>query len=171
MNTNGIKRKELQIVVANSRPTIYLAGPISGLTYGESTTWRENFAEDVYPAIQCFSPMRYKSYLDVGGVIKDQYDQATTGPLSTQKGIMTRDFFDCTRADLIVANLLDSKKVSIGTCMEMAWAFSKFTPVIAIMEDEGNPHDHAMIRETIGFRVNNVAEAISVARAILVTEV
>ena len=152
-------------------PSIYLAGPISGLSYKDCTQWREDFARAVEPSIQCYSPMRYKSYLSNEGVIKDQYDQITTTPLSTQKGIMTRDFFDCERADVIVANLLNSKKVSIGTCMEMAWAFQNHTPVIAIMEEKDNPHDHAMIRETIGFRVTNVKEAIELAKAILITSV
>ena len=151
--------------------TVYLAGPISGLNFNESTWWRQTIAKELKDEIECFSPMRYKSYLADGGIIRDHYDQATTSPLSTQKGIMTRDFFDCQRADLIIANLLDSRKVSIGTCMEMAWAFAKHTPVIAIMEEEGNPHDHAMIRETIGFRVTTVEEAIELAKAILVTTV
>lgn len=51
--------------------------------------------------------------------------------------------------------------------MEIAWAYQARIPVVAIMESENNPHEHGMIREAIGFRVETVDEAINVVRAIL----
>lgn len=145
---------------------IYLAGPISGLLYNESTDWRTRVASAL-PGIECLSPLRFKTYLDTNEIIRDSYDQEAVSPLSTGRGIMTRDFFDCNRADLVIANLLDLKKVSIGTAMEIAWTYAKHTPLIAIMEPNDNLMDHAMIREAIGFRVETEEAAIEVARAIL----
>ena len=153
------------------KPKIYLAGPITGLSYKESTQWRTDFQNAVYPRIECFSPLRFKSYLSSEKVILDVYDQETYSVLSTQRGVMTRDYFDCTRADMIVANLLNTAKPSLGTVMEIAWAYQARIPVVSIMEKEGNPHDHGMIREAIGFRVETIQEAIDVVNAILLPEI
>ena len=109
--------------------------------------------------------MRGKEFLKSEGIITDSYEEA--GPFATQRGIMTRDFFDCTRSNLTVANLLGAKSVSIGTCMEIAWTFMHRIPLIVIMEKEGNIHNHPMIREAIGFQVASVKEAAFIAETIL----
>lgn len=141
----------------------YLAGPISGLSYEESTDWRNYFATLV-PRIQCLSPMRGKGYLEREAKIAHDYPEIV---LSCQRGIMTRDFFDCLRADAVTVNLLGAKVPSLGTVMEMAWAYQARIPVIAIMEPEGNPHEHPMIRESIGFRVATLEEAAHVLNVVL----
>jgi len=40
-------------------------------------------------------------------------------------------------------------------------------PIITIMEDKGNVHDHNFVREVSGFRLNNLEEGILVARNLL----
>lgn len=142
---------------------IYLAGPISGNTYQECTNWRVDFADLMPESVTCLSPMRGKEFLQVVGEIDGAYPEL--GPLASSRGIITRDFFDCTRSDIIVANLL-TEKISIGTVMEIAWAFQSRTPVIAIMEP-GNVHEHPMIDEAIGFRVTSLVHAASIAEIIL----
>ncbi len=72
---------------------------------------------------------------------------------------MLRDSFDVRTADALVVNLTGAKKVSIGTVMEIAWAWEKRTPVIAIVE-EGNIHEHSMLYEAIGWRVTTLDEAM-----------
>ena len=144
--------------------TIYLAGPISGCSYDGCTSWREAFKSLVPESVQCLSPMRGKDYLEQEQVIDGSYPGHV---LSCSRGIMTRDFFDCTRADVVVVNLLDSARVSIGTVMEIAWAYAKHTPTIVIMEPTGNLHEHPMIAEAIGFRVETMEQAAHVAKVIL----
>lgn len=146
------------------KPRIYLAGPISGCTYGECTDWRGHFEVLVGSGVQCLSPMRGKGYLARETSIGDNYPQHV---MSSQRGITTRDFYDCTRADLVLVNFLGAKAVSIGTVLEVAWAFSARIPLIAVMEPEGNLHDHGMVRECIGFRVETLEEAAHVARVVL----
>jgi nucleoside 2-deoxyribosyltransferase len=80
---------------------------------------------------------------------------------------MTRDYFDCQNCDVILANLLSTKIVSIGTVMECAWAYAFNKPLIMVMEEEGNLHEHAMLREATGFRVSTIDDAILIANSIL----
>lgn len=143
----------------------YLAGPISGTSYDECVDWREHAVEELARhGILGMSPMRGKAYLKGLQQIGDSYPGTS---MSSTRGIMTRDFFDCTRADVLIVNLLGAKKVSIGTVMEIAWAWQARIPVIVAMENEGNLHDHGMISEAIGFRVQTLEEALQVAVAVL----
>lgn len=145
-------------------PSVYTAGPISGLSYDASEAWRDEFRAIVEPRIRCFSPLRCKQFLRQQGVIEQSY--AGLSPLATDRGIMTRDHFDCSRADAIVCNLSGVNRVSIGTVMECAWAFAYRKPLILVMEP-GNVHDHPMLREATGFQVETVEEAALLTLSVL----
>ena len=80
---------------------------------------------------------------------------------------MTRDHNDCKTADMIVCNFLGATRISIGTCMEIAFSYAYKVPLLMIMEPSGNPHDYLMIREAIGFRVTKLEDAAAVAMSIL----
>lgn len=143
--------------------SIYMAGPISGLTYGESEAWRDEFTSYFEGTnIRCLSPLRAKTYLHDAGVLEQSYSH----PLSTDRGIMMRDHWDCQRSTLIVCNLIGVERVSIGTVMEIAWAYAYGKPLIMMM-DEKSSHDHPMIREAINFRAATVEEAAHIALALL----
>lgn len=143
----------------------YLAGPISGLSYDASVDWREEAVQQLKKYnILGMSPMRGKGYLKGLQKIADSYEGIS---MSSTRGIMTRDYFDCTRADILIVNFLGAQKVSIGTVMEVAWAYQNHTPVIVIIEPEGNVHDHGMMNEVFGFRVGSLEEAVTVAAAVL----
>lgn len=147
------------------RPTVYLAGPITGQTYSGATDWRDFAKENLNTVgIDAFSPMRGKQYLLQETSIGDAYEASI---LSTSKAIMTRDFFDCQRCDMLMVNFREAERVSIGTCMEIAWAYANRKPVVLIIENRGNLHDHAMIREACGYRVDRVEDAISVCKSVL----
>lgn len=145
---------------------VYLAGPITGLTYDGTTEWRDHAIKVLKEkGITGLSPMRHKDYLHGTTTIADTYEDKV---MSSQRGIYARDKFDCERADVVLVNLLGAKRVSIGTVMEIAWATANNNPVVLVMEDEGNIHDHALLREACPFRVNNLDEALSVVIRILV---
>jgi hypothetical protein len=147
---------------------IYLAGPISGLNYDGATSWRVHVRREIEyqsgNAIACASPMRHKEYLTGEVAIGDSYEDTV---LSSQRGIFHRDKFDATRCDLLFVNLLGATKVSIGTVMEIAWANGRDIPIVLAMEKEGNPHEHAMLREACAFRCPTVEEAMHVAMKVL----
>lgn len=151
------------------QPTVYLAGPITGLNFAGATDWRNEVSAELRGrGIRAFSPMRCKEYLaQVGTISGHGRDYAHLGTLSTPRAVMTRDRFDATRCDVLFANLLAADRVSIGTVMEIAWADAHRVPIVCAIEPEGNPHDHMMISEAIGFRVTSLDEAIAITAAIL----
>lgn len=143
---------------------VYLAGPITGQSYGSATDWRAHAKSYLATYdIQTISPLRHKPYLSEEQLIKDSYENY---PLSSRKGTTTRDRFDAMRADVLLANVLGAEKVSIGTVMEIAWADSKRIPIILVMDDK-NIHDHGMLRECAGFIVGTLPDGLDIARAIL----
>lgn len=143
---------------------IYLAGPISGLTFEGAQDWRTEFSNGISSEIQCYSPLRGKDYLKMRGPLEGSYDEF---PLSTDQGITARDRFDCMGSDLVVFNLLGASRISIGTMIELGWADAARNPAILIMEKTGNPHEHPMVRLTTQFRVGNLKDAAAIAEIIL----
>jgi nucleoside 2-deoxyribosyltransferase len=154
-----------------NKKLVYLAGPITGLSYGEARHgWREEF-DDILRTmdvnndhIQCLSPMRGKDHLKALQAIKgteSAYDTA----MSRGSGIVCRDRFDVTRhCDVMVANFLGAKVASVGTCIELGWADAARVPIIVVIEDDGkdvgNPHDHLMAMGVAGYRVSTLEEAV-----------
>lgn len=149
--------------------TVYLAGPITGLNYEGATDWRNQaIATLAEVGVKGLSPMRGKEYLS--GVKEFTSDGDMYGALSvmsSNRGIMTRDRFDAVRCDVLLVNLLGAPRVSIGTVMEIAWADACRTPIVCVMEPEGNIHDHGMVKEAIGFRVATLLEGLRIVAAIL----
>jgi hypothetical protein len=155
----------------SDRPSVYLAGPIKGLAYAGATSWREGAAARFADlGIDAFSPMRAKSYLkplaDVGGdTLKDAYAEY---PLSTMKAILHRDYRDCTQCSAVLMYLLGAERVSLGSVMEVAWAFAARVPTVLVMEPgKVNVHEHGLLVEACGFRVTTLEEGIATVSAII----
>lgn len=145
--------------------TVYLAGPISGLDHKGCTDWRQYVVDNLPAGVVGFSPMRAKQYLENAGTLEGSYEDF---PLSSQRGIYARDKYDCERTDIVLVNLMGAKTVSIGTMMELGWATGVNTPIVLVMEEEGNIHDHPMVREACPFIVQDLDTAIDVIGAILI---
>ena len=148
--------------------SVYLAGPITGLDYGGATDWRRDAIQSLAEAgIVGLSPMRGKEYLSHLEPISGTGEEyAHMGLLSLPRGVMTRDRWDATRADVVLVNLLGAKRVSIGTVMEIAWADAKRIPIIGIMEP-GNVHEHMMLNEALGYKVETLDEGLHIAKVML----
>jgi len=143
---------------------VYLAGAIKGQTYDGCTYWRDYAKQKLSEwSIIGVSPMRAKEHLSKYEVISDQYQDV----MCCSRGIITRDRYDLMNCDIILANLLGLESISIGTVGEFFWADAFRKPVIAVMEKKGNPHDHIMIQEIVGFRVETLDEGLLVAKNIL----
>lgn len=148
---------------------VYLAGPISGLTFKGCIAWRQYAARRLAKnGIKALTPLRGKEYLSKFGILSSHGREYTgEGVLATARGVMTRDRFDATRCDVLFVNLLQAKTVSIGTMMEIAWADLKRTPIVCVMEATGNVHEHMMLEQAIGFRLETLDEALSIVESVL----
>lgn len=147
---------------------VYLAGPIAGHTFDSAQDWRSEFAAQMPPSIICYSPLRGKRYVGKPGtaINVDTYNH----PLANDRSLMVRDFWDCQTADLIVAHLGDATAPSLGTCMELAFAYTMHKPVVATLLN-GGPHDHPMVREAITHRASSLKEAAEIVRFILLPNI
>jgi len=148
-----------------SKPSVYLAGAITGLSYDGATDWRDQAMQIFASAgIDAFSPLRSKTYLLQETSVEDCYDDIV---MSSQRGIYARDFFDCRARDALFVNLLGAERVSIGTVMEIAWAAAYEKPIILVMEKENNIHEHAMLREACPFRVETLKDGYHIMKSLL----
>jgi hypothetical protein len=150
-----------------SKPTIYLSGPIAGTDFKECTTWRDYVASQL-KEFKCLDPMRGKSYLKGAGPISDDVTKNTKGfkeYLASDQAIMTRDSWDSFTCSAMFVNFLQVKKVSIGTCMEIAWGFQRRIPMVICM-DKGNLHDHPMIRAASPFIVSDIDTGIRLMKTL-----
>lgn len=170
---------------------VYLAGPITGASWNQSEDWRDELkalAEEsvVYHTtglrmgpfadVKFYSPLRGKDYLRNESEIGDSYSQFK---FSTPHAIMIRDHHDVQTCDVVIANLTGATRVSIGTVMEIAWAYAYRKPVICIMEPAEkqvtgfepsvgkNIHEHSMLNEAIYYRAESVEEALMALNHIL----
>ena len=152
------------------RPLVYLAGGIAGLAGAEATDWRTDAAYLLARRdVECLDPMRAKLHLAHQKRISDNFnDYANAGVFFTSRGIMTRDFNDVKRCDALLVNLLGLTRPSLGTVMELGWAYAMQKPAVVVMEAECNPHDlHPMIHEAISFRVETMGEGVDVVATVL----
>lgn len=147
---------------------VYLAGPITGLSYTSANEWRLDVLDSATKdgrlrGCEFFSPLRGKKYLTHETVLSDNYPQHA---MSSSKAIMQCGYYDVQTADALIVNFIGASTVSIGTVMEVAWAHQRRIPVIAIMED-GNVHEHSMMNEAIWWKVTTVNQALELLATLI----
>lgn len=148
--------------------SVYLAGPISGSSYGAAVGWREQakllfrrYSGD----IEVFSPMRAKEYLHQETNLSAlMYPDLNA--MGTMKAITARDRFDCMNADVILMYLRGATRVSIGTMIEVGWADAARVPICLVMEKD-NVHDHGMVIECASWQVETLEEAVDISAKFL----
>ena len=153
----------IESCLAPSKKLLFLAGPLTGLSYEEALAWRTEVERKLPSDIVAFSALRKKHYLSDETVLKDSYADR---PLSTPRGTITRDRNDVLRCDALFVNLLGAKQVSVGTMFELAWADLKRIPIVIVME-QGNINDHAFVREVAGYVAQSIDEGIDIAVSVL----
>ena len=148
-------------VTNKSRYKVYLAGGIGGLSYGAATDWREAATKYLDEHnIDGISPMRAKEFLK-GQMIDDQQEHMDV--MATRNAITQRDRWDTTRCDLVILNLLDESRFSIGTCIEIGQADMARVPMILVCQEGGEFDNHPMVSRICGFKVRSIEEALELA--------
>ena len=150
-----------------NKPIVYLAGPIAGLTYAGSNSWREGVALALGSDVKVLSPMRNKEALKDVGVLTGTVEYGHLDVMSTSVPVFARDQFDVARADVLFVNLLWAEKVSIGTVFEIGAAVTLGKIVVLVMEDEGNVHEHLFVTTGASIRVNNLGDGVYATRSFI----
>ena len=146
---------------------VYLGTVITDLTMEEARwSWQPDFEEMLHPHIHSFSPLRGYDHGEVySGVITTKCYK--DNPLTTDEGIVRQDYADVESADALVMMYLGAKARSIGMSGEVAWAWAMHKPIIIIMEESGNPNDHAFIRAQASHRVTSFSKAADILNRLL----
>ena len=136
---------------------VYLAGPISGLSYDEAVERRRAAARRLAELGHVtVSPMRGKEHLRR---VRKLRPEGYRHPASTAHAIVERDSWDVKRCDVLLADLTGARIVSIGTVAEIAWGWLLHKYVIVVMEQE-NVHRHAFIEQCASLVCETTDEAV-----------
>ncbi len=144
--------------------TVYLAGPVRGLGYEDTVSWRQDAVKFLAPEITCISPMRGKDSLKGKTINEDTWEK--DNPIFTHKGIVRRDFFDVSRCDLVLVNFLDAQEHSTGTLVEIGYATALDKPIIIAMEAD-NRHVHPFVTENAMYVVDTLEKALILTKLTL----
>ena len=143
------------------KPLVYLAGPISGLSFGVANYWRTVVTSLLAPGIGTINPLRGKERLsDMETITSGEVDGF---PDCSDNAIVTRDRFDLQRADAVLFNLLLETPRYTGTLVEYGWADAWRKPIITVAQIPG-PWDHPFIRHLSGWIVPVPLAAVYVLR-------
>ena len=145
-----------------NRPSVYLSGPITGCSYTDAVQWREHVTSQLAAwGIHCYDPMRHNDR--VFSVDETHFEKG----IASAEALYARDLLDVDRCTCLIVYLKGATIISIGTMFEMAWAAKVNKPVILVMEDKGNIHDHPFVTQAATKRVDTLDEAIELAKQVL----
>lgn len=110
--------------------TIYLAGPMTGLSFSEYNDWRVSLSGYLYDAAEGYSvnlevinPVNYYNFKNPSN--------------NTELEVMKWDLRTVKRSNLIIAKI---DGVSIGTAMELITAYNLDIPILAYNPSNAEPH-------------------------------
>jgi len=151
-----------------SRPRVYLAGPIQGLTYDEASLWRETCIGVLDEAgIDGLSPMRNKEMLRRGRttIETDNYDEGQS--FLSPAGVTARDRLDVRRSDIIIMNMIGAVGGNVGSMIELGWADAWNKPVVLVAELDHYTRRHPMADTLTAFKVESIEDAVDLVIGIL----
>jgi len=132
---------------------VYLSGPMGGCSFKEMNAWREYVTARLNSeTLRCISPTR-------------SFGEDVV-PVETNKWINRRDYFDCVTSQCVLVNFKGMKTISIGTVMEIAWAYQKQIHVVCVCDPDG-PQNHPMLQDSITHEVHTLDEGIAAVKELL----
>lgn len=147
------------------KATVYLAGPIGGLTWAEATDWRNNATELLRP-MRCLSPLRDMDGASLRGscFTEDRAQESNFDKVPFNK-LFQRDYMDVHTCDAVFVNFIGAKKQSVGTICEIAWTYRQGKPMVVVMEP-GNINENIFLDMQIHHRAHNLADGINMLRGL-----
>lgn len=146
------------------RPRVYLSGPICGKTYEGASNWR-NRAKSILHAdygIDALDPMRATEAI--------RHLEGPLKPVPMKHVVLSdafinqRDFMDVKNCDAMLVYLGDAEQISIGTMMEIGFAYALQKPMVCVLDPI---HDHPMVRDACRVLAKDLEEALVVIGAML----
>lgn len=133
---------------------VYCVHPISGLSYNEVLIYYKEINEYLKGlGYDVLCPMTGKEELITEKKFKTVgYENS---PVSSSHAIFERDKWMVLQADIIFANFVNAKEISIGSCMELAWASLLNKQTVVIMGKD-NKHQHAFVIEASDIIFDNL---------------
>ncbi|KKK99617.1 hypothetical protein LCGC14_2630950 [marine sediment metagenome] len=149
-----------------SRPIVYVAGPMSHLSWEEMNGWREAVRRAL-PECEVLSPLRGKEWIKnmPAALTSKEYPE----PFGNSKAITRRDHWDVTHSDLIIVNAHGRREGGVGraTICEMAWAWDHQIPIILVVDKDDPFQNHVFIMEFALEIVPTLGIAVDLARTLL----
>lgn len=138
--------------------TVYLAGPIRGLSYDEAVAWRVDAEKKLGSAgFTCLSPMRNKELIKSAEKITDSYEDLKG---YSAKELFNRDKFDVKKSDILLFNFLNKKATVIGTLFELAWGHLLGKYCIVVVSDDSIYAKHPFVKESASIVFSNMDIAV-----------
>src|SRR3990172_1203653 len=127
---------------------IYLSGPISGKTYKDASSWREDVGARLRAAgFEVRDPLRGKSFLSSQKGALDSHDYVKTDPSLSDKALKKRDVLDVVASDIILVNFSDAETPSIGSIYELSIADFLNKLIVMVAPVGPHPHDPPFVRD------------------------
>lgn len=147
------------------RPTIYLAGPMKGLTWEQAYGWRQ-YATGMLTSAgwKILCPVRPQicnvdRSSTIGSPPREDPRSGKRPILKTPSAFVTKDELFIRRSDMVLANFLGTQEVSAGTMWELGFAWGMGKQIVSVFES-GNPHDTAFVRRRSHVFVDTLEEAV-----------
>jgi nucleoside 2-deoxyribosyltransferase len=144
---------------------IYLAHPISGQSADVVYGYYDNAVKLLKDSYEILYPMMGKRYLRTEIKFKAE---GYGNPVSTNHAIKERDKWMVQESDIVFIDFTGSTIVSMGCCMELAWADLLGKHTIVVLEKE-NIHRHAFILDSADIVFETYDEAIEYLREFKLT--
>ena len=138
---------------------IYCAHAMTGLTYKEVM----DYYRDTVDFLKTFGykvlcPMTGKERMESENDTKLKAYGYTTKPVLADKAILGRDHWMVHQSDIVYVNLIGATTISIGCCMELAFAKAYNKHTIVVMEST-NIHNHCFVLQCANVVFENTEEA------------
>lgn len=130
---------------------VYLAGPITGTAALDAQEWRQNQVLHDALRLQMWEPLSPfdgilgYSQQDVeeehSAAVPAWFEDSALGEGAALKAV-NKDFLYITHASAVLANFTGASHASIGSCVELGYAYGLGKPIISVIESEDNIHYH-----------------------------
>lgn len=145
---------------------IYCVGGITGLSAKEVFDYYDFIKDELkHIGFDVFHPMVGKDYMRNEEEFKSE--GYTCSPLTEDNAIFNRDKWMVQHSDIVFADFTRStKRASIGTCFEIAWANLSGKMVISVVP-KGNIHNHVFIKQACSAVFETTDEALAYLKLLI----